>query len=60
MEATVIIIFIIGYLLIALEHPIKVNKSATAIVTGVVCWTIYALFSGNSAEHVTHQLAEHF
>ena len=60
MEATVIIIFVIGYLLIALEHPIKVNKSATAIVTGVLCWTIYTLFSEQSVEHISHQLAEHF
>ena len=60
MEATVIILFIIGYLLIALEHPIRVNKSATAIVTGVLCWTIYTLFSAQSVEHIRHQLAEHF
>jgi Na+/H+ antiporter NhaD/arsenite permease-like protein len=60
MEITVIIVFVIGYLLIAFEHPIKVNKSATAILTGVLCWTIYALLSENSADHISHQLAEHF
>ncbi|WP_276373260.1 sodium:proton antiporter NhaD [Chryseolinea sp. H1M3-3] len=60
MEASVIVIFIIGYLLIAFEHPVKINKSATAIVTGVLCWTIYALASSQSPEHITHQLAEHF
>jgi Na+/H+ antiporter NhaD/arsenite permease-like protein len=60
METIIIIIFIVGYLLIALEHPIKINKSASAIVTGVICWTIYALFSTESVEHVSHQLAEHF
>jgi len=60
MEATVIIIFVIGYLLIAFEHPIKINKSATAIVTGVLCWTIYALFSETPIEHIIDQLKEHF
>jgi len=60
MEATVIIIFVLGYLLIAFEHPIKINKSATAIVTGVLCWTIYAVTSNESIEHITHQLGEHF
>jgi Na+/H+ antiporter NhaD/arsenite permease-like protein len=60
MEATVIIIFVLGYLLIAFEHPIKINKSATAIVTGVLCWTIYAVASDESVEHITHQLGEHF
>lgn len=60
MEASVIVIFVIGYLLIAFEHPIKINKSATAIVAGVLCWTVYAVFSDDSIEHITHQLAEHF
>lgn len=60
MEATVIVIFVLGYLLIAFEHPIKINKSATAILTGVLCWTIYAVSSSESIEHITHQLAEHF
>jgi Na+/H+ antiporter NhaD/arsenite permease-like protein len=60
MEAAVIVIFVIGYLLIAFEHPIKINKSATAIVAGVLCWSVYALFSDQSTEHITHQLAEHF
>lgn len=60
MEATVIILFVVGYLLIAFEHPIKINKSATAIVTGVLCWTIYALFSETPIEHIIEQLKEHF
>jgi hypothetical protein len=33
MIVTVIIIFVIGYLLIALEHPIKGNKSARPILS---------------------------
>lgn len=59
MEAIVIIIFVIGYLLIALEHPIKINKSASAIITGVVCWTIYAVVQHESIDHIGEQLAEH-
>ena len=59
MEIAIVIIFIAGYILIAFEHPIKINKSATAIVTGVLCWTLYAL-SGESSEHVAEQLGEHF
>jgi Na+/H+ antiporter NhaD/arsenite permease-like protein len=59
MIATVIIIFVIGYLLIALEHPVKVNKSATAIITGVLCWTVYAVMDASSIEHIGEQLAEH-
>jgi Na+/H+ antiporter NhaD/arsenite permease-like protein len=43
MEAYIIIIFTIGYILIALEHPVKINKTASALVTGVLCWTLFAL-----------------
>lgn len=41
----ILILFIAGYLVIALEHPLKIDKSATALVLGVLTWTIYMLFS---------------
>ena len=37
------IVFVIGYLAIALEHPIHVNKAASAILTGAVVWLILML-----------------
>ena len=40
MEVVIVAIFVIGYLAIALEHPIKVNKTASALLTGVFCWTL--------------------
>jgi len=40
---TISIIFIFGYCLIALENVLHVNKAATAILTGVVCWTLCML-----------------
>lgn len=58
MEAILAIIFIIGYLAIALEHPLNLNKAAPAILTGVLCWTIYIIFSSD-VELVNHQLEEH-
>lgn len=36
-----IIVFLIGYLLIALEHPLKVNKAGTALLTGTILWVMY-------------------
>jgi Na+/H+ antiporter NhaD/arsenite permease-like protein len=42
-------IFVIAYAAIALEHPIKVNKSASALVGAGVLWTVYAIFSGDPA-----------
>jgi Na+/H+ antiporter NhaD/arsenite permease-like protein len=45
MELAIIIVFIAGYLGIALEHPLKINKTATALLTGVICWTLFMLSS---------------
>lgn len=47
MITLIAIVFIIGYIAIAMEHPLKVNKAATALITGVLCWTIFALFSSD-------------
>ncbi|TAE72191.1 MAG: sodium:proton antiporter [Bacteroidetes bacterium] len=46
MDYTLIIIaiFVIGYTLITIEHNIHINKTATALLTGVLCWTIYIMF----------------
>jgi Na+/H+ antiporter NhaD/arsenite permease-like protein len=38
-----LVIFVLGYTLIALEHPIKVDKAASALLTGTILWAIYAL-----------------
>jgi Na+/H+ antiporter NhaD/arsenite permease-like protein len=45
MIVLITIIFILGYTAIVLEHPLKINKAASALVTGVLCWTVYTLFS---------------
>lgn len=57
MENIVLLVFTIGYLCIALEHPIKINKTATALITGVLCWTLFAVLGpgewlANKAEFV--------
>ena len=59
-----ILVFVVGYLAITLEHPIKINKTATALVTGILCWTIYILGvetdmeKHHVVEHLTHHLAK--
>ena len=40
-----VVIFILGYTAIALEHPIKVDKAASALLTGTILWGLYALNS---------------
>ncbi len=38
-------LFVLGYVLIALEHPLKIDKAATALLTGTLLWTIYIVFA---------------
>ena len=41
MLTVMIFVFLIGYLCIALEHPLKVNKAGTALLTGTILWVLY-------------------
>ena len=73
MYALMALIFVLGYLCIALEHPLKIDKAASAILTAVICWTLLVLgadsilpligaatpgASGND-HHVTEELRHH-
>lgn len=54
-------VFVIGYLFIAIEHTVKLNKAATALLTGGILWTIYILFSSDPHivnEQLSHHLSE--
>ena len=37
-----IILFLVGYLMIALEHPLKINKAGTALLLGTILWVMYS------------------
>jgi len=39
-----ILVFVIGYLCIAMEHNIQINKAAAALLTGGILWVIYVMF----------------
>lgn len=43
MYALMAAIFIAGYLCIAFEHSLRIDKSASAILTAVACWTVLVL-----------------
>ena len=49
MLAAIVVIFIIAYAAIALEHPIKINKGASALLGAGLLWTVYAVFGGDHA-----------
>lgn len=57
MITALIIVFVLAYAAIALEHPIKINKSASALVGAGLLWTIYAVASNNPSV-VSHELSE--
>lgn len=60
MITLLIVIFLLTYLAITLEHPLSINKSASALLGAGVLWTIYALVSENPetiSEELTQTLA---
>ncbi|MDF2435633.1 MAG: Citrate transporter [Bacteroidota bacterium] len=58
MNFVLISVFIAGYLLIAFESTVKINKAASALLTGAICWAVYSLV-GPEHEFVNDQLSEH-
>ena len=59
MEIALITLFVLGYAAIALEHPIRINKTATAMILAVGCWVLVVLAGKNDQTFALHQLAEH-
>ena len=41
MYELMVVVFVIGYACITIEHQLKVDKAAIALITGILCWTIY-------------------
>src|SRR6185436_2258384 len=59
MNLLIALTFILGYAAIAFEQRLKINKSAVALLTGVICWTIYIVATPDK-NLVTDQLYHHF
>jgi Na+/H+ antiporter NhaD/arsenite permease-like protein len=59
METFIIGVFVVGYLAIALEHTIKINKTASAILTGVACWTLFVLSSPSESVLASEHFADY-
>ncbi len=53
------VFFLAGYILIALEHKIKVDKASTALFLGILLW-LFIVFSGSDPSETNSQLKEHF
>ncbi|MCH1437494.1 MAG: sodium:proton antiporter NhaD [Flavobacteriales bacterium] len=61
MLTLMIVIFVLGYLAIALEHPLKIDKAGSALITGVLVWTFYVMTGVDHAfieKELFHHLSE--
>ena len=56
MDIFILVVFILGYAFIALEHNVHIDKAASALVTGTVCWALFVL----GWHEVPAHLAEEF
>lgn len=50
MLTLLVIVFVLAYAAIALEHPLKINKSASALLGAGLLWTIYAVATGDATK----------
>lgn len=51
-------IFIIGYLFIIFEHKLHLNKAASALLTGILCWVVLAMY-GSDSHYINEKLVSH-
>lgn len=58
MEIAIVVVFVLGYLAIALEHSIKIDKAASALILGVGCWALYVLGVNVAPEGLTQEFAD--
>jgi len=56
MDLLILGVFVLGYAFIALEHNLHIDKAASALVTGTVCWALFVL----GFHEVPAHLAEDF
>ena len=54
MVAGVIICFILGYLIIVFEHPLKLDKTVPALIMGALCWALISVGHLDIIDHHGH------
>lgn len=52
MILTLVILFLIGYLAIAMERQLRVDKSAIALLLGMLLWVVYTMGAGQVVPEV--------
>jgi Na+/H+ antiporter NhaD/arsenite permease-like protein len=53
-------LFVLGYLAVVFEHPLRLNKAASALLMGVACWTAYIVAGDQHGinEQLSHHMGE--
>ena len=54
----ILVIFVLGYAAVAFENFLKINKAASALISGVLIWSVFILMSDNP-RLVSEQLTEY-
>ena len=52
MTTAIILIFVVGYILVALESVIHISKTAIALLMAVFCWVLVYCGFGATADHI--------
>jgi len=58
-DSLLILVFCLGYLFIAFEHKVHINKAAVALLMAVVCWAVNFIEIFPNNEIINHHLNEH-
>ena len=53
MTTAIVFVFIVGYVLVALENVTRISKTAVSLLIAVLCWTLFYMGFGASAENVS-------
>ncbi|MDL2282280.1 sodium:proton antiporter NhaD [Parabacteroides sp. OttesenSCG-928-G06] len=53
MWTVMILVFLFGYVLIAMEHTTKINKAGIALLTGSLLWVFYVMNAESLVPHVS-------
>ena len=55
MDFFILVVFVLGYAFIALEHNVHIDKAASALVTGTVCWALFVLGWHEAPAHLSEE-----
>jgi Na+/H+ antiporter NhaD/arsenite permease-like protein len=59
LNSTIVVFFLFGYLLIIFEEKIHINKTASALATGIICWVFLSFGNGISNQLLLDSLSHH-